>query len=282
MTPEQRRLFLDTLNEAPRGRDASASAARGRRTPAHRCVSRRRRHERARRGHAVAVLRGVPARGAAADIDKRLGGVIGDWLQHRVVSGDAGHVTPIPRSLQRKGPQPARQTAFLLIGLGRFDRLEPRRHRARRGKPGALRGGASVPLARHRRVGRARGHRIPRIHSPRSCAVSCGRAPPGSRRSRVSICTFSRAPTPRRVHARLRDFVSSAARRRAASAAARARSARAPARARAACRAPRISSLRWSRAAVRAKPGARRCSRAAAPRRSSPRARNSSRQRSTG
>jgi hypothetical protein len=48
------------------------------------------------------VLRGVTAGGAAADIDARLGGVIGDWLQHRVVSGDAGHITPIPRSLQRK------------------------------------------------------------------------------------------------------------------------------------------------------------------------------------
>src|SRR5204863_440350 len=70
---------------------------------------------------AVAVLRGVPASGAAADIDQRLGGVIGDWLQHRVVSGDAGHVTPIPRSLLRKARNP--RTAFLLVGLGRFDRL---------------------------------------------------------------------------------------------------------------------------------------------------------------
>ena len=71
---------------------------------------------------AVAVLRGVPASGAAADIDQRLGGVIDDWLQHRVVSGDAGHVTPIPRSLWRLRPQ-GQRTAYLLVGLGRFDRL---------------------------------------------------------------------------------------------------------------------------------------------------------------
>ena len=71
---------------------------------------------------AVAVLRGVPASGAAADIDQRLGGIIGDWLQHRVVSGDAGHVTPIPRSLHAKRAARPR-TSFLLVGLGRFDRL---------------------------------------------------------------------------------------------------------------------------------------------------------------
>jgi hypothetical protein len=70
---------------------------------------------------AVAVLRGVPASGAAADIDQRLGGIIVDWLQHRVVSGDAGHVTPIPRSLMKKSRAP--HTSYLLVGLGRFDRL---------------------------------------------------------------------------------------------------------------------------------------------------------------
>jgi hypothetical protein len=70
---------------------------------------------------AVALLRGVPAKGAAADVDQRLGGVIGDWLQHRVISGDAGSVMPIPRSLQRRGSN--LRTAWLLVGLGRFDRL---------------------------------------------------------------------------------------------------------------------------------------------------------------
>jgi len=121
MTPEQRRLFLDTLNEAPRGR---AHQRPQRKPAAHpltiRVVVGDVANARAA-ATAVAVLRGVPASGAAADIDQRLGGVIGDWLQHRVVSGDAGHVTPIPRSLMRKARNP--RTAFLLVGLGRFDRL---------------------------------------------------------------------------------------------------------------------------------------------------------------
>jgi hypothetical protein len=70
---------------------------------------------------AVAVLRGVGAGGAAADVDKRLGGVIGDWMEHRVVSGEAGSITPIPRSLQRH--RNSGRTSYLLVGLGRFDRL---------------------------------------------------------------------------------------------------------------------------------------------------------------
>jgi hypothetical protein len=121
MTPEQRRLFLDTLNEAPRGR----AHVRPQRASAARPLAIRVRvgdvaNARAA-AIAVAVLRGVPASGAAAAIDERLGGVIGDWLEHRVVSGDAGNVTPIPRSLQRPGR--VTRTAYLLVGLGRFDRL---------------------------------------------------------------------------------------------------------------------------------------------------------------
>lgn len=121
MAPEERRLFLDTLNEPPRGREH--------RRP-QRAAGARPLLVRVRVGDvssaraaavAVAVLRGVPASGAAADVDVRLGGVINEWLQHRVVSGDAGSITPIPRSLQRGG-RPLR-TAFLLVGLGRFDRL---------------------------------------------------------------------------------------------------------------------------------------------------------------
>lgn len=121
MTPAQRREFLDTLNEPPR--------ARLHRRP-QRPTTARPLTVRVRIGDvasaraaaiAVALLRGVPARGAAADVDQRLGGVIGDWLQHRVVSGEAGSVTPIPRSLQRRDRN--LRTAYLLIGLGRFDRL---------------------------------------------------------------------------------------------------------------------------------------------------------------
>jgi hypothetical protein len=120
MTPEQRRLFLDTLNEPPRGR--AHRLPQRPRAPALRIrvlvgdVSNTR-----AAAAAVAVLRGVPASGAAADVDVRLGGIISDWLQHRVVSADAGSVTPIPRALQRRGN--AARTAFLLVGLGRFDRL---------------------------------------------------------------------------------------------------------------------------------------------------------------
>ena len=50
MTPEQRRLFLDTLNEAPRGRMHPAAAARGRSRPLNVRVLRRRRRQCARRG----------------------------------------------------------------------------------------------------------------------------------------------------------------------------------------------------------------------------------------
>jgi hypothetical protein len=121
MTPEQRRLFLDTLNEPPQGRPHR----RPQRPVAARplvvrvCVGDVARSRAA--ATAVAVLRGVSAGGAAADVDKRLGGVIADWMEHRVITGEAGSITPIPRSLQRqRGP---RRTAYLLVGLGRFDRL---------------------------------------------------------------------------------------------------------------------------------------------------------------
>ena len=121
MTPEQRRLFLDTLNEAPRGRVHQRPQRAARAQPLNVSVRVGDVAKARAAATAVAVLRGVPASGAAADVDQRLGGVIGDWLQHRVVSGDAGHVTPIPRSLLKKQRGP--RTSFLLVGLGRFDRL---------------------------------------------------------------------------------------------------------------------------------------------------------------
>ncbi len=121
MTPEQRRLFLDTLNEPPRGR----AHRKPQRPAAAKALDVRVRvgdvSNARTAATAVAVLRGVPASGAAAAVDARLGGVIEDWLEHRVVSGDAGSVTPIPRALQK--PRRTTRTAFLLVGLGRFDRL---------------------------------------------------------------------------------------------------------------------------------------------------------------
>src|SRR5688572_15965658 len=101
MTPAQRREFLDTLNAPPRARThrhprrRAAARPLSVRVPIGDVANTR------AAAAAVAVLRGVPASGAAADVDQRLGGVIGDWLQRRVISGDAGSVTPIPRSLQR-------------------------------------------------------------------------------------------------------------------------------------------------------------------------------------
>jgi hypothetical protein len=125
MSPEQRRLFLDTLNEAPRGR-AHAKPQRAASRPLQvRIVVGDIANARTAAA-AVAVLRGVRASGAAADIDARLGGLVGDWLQHRVVSGEAGSVTPVPRGLAGRkvgGSRRARRTSYLLVGLGRFDRL---------------------------------------------------------------------------------------------------------------------------------------------------------------
>ncbi len=121
MTPEQRRLFLDTLNEPPQGRPHRRPQRRvaAKRLLVRVCIGDVAKARTA--ATAVAVLRGVSAGGAAADVDKRLGGIIGEWMEHRVVSGDAGSITPIPRSL-RRGRKPA-HTNYLLVGLGRFDRL---------------------------------------------------------------------------------------------------------------------------------------------------------------
>ncbi len=62
------------------------------------------------------------------DIDEPAGGVIGDWLQHRVVSGDAGHVTPIPGAqrrsdLQRRGRAAPRAPPIYSSDSAGFDRL---------------------------------------------------------------------------------------------------------------------------------------------------------------
>ena len=201
MTPEQRRLFLDTLNEAPRGR----AHQRPQRAAAAQPLTIRVRvgdvaNARAA-ATAVAVLRGVPASGAAADIDQRLGGVIGDWLQHRVVSGDAGHVTPIPRSLHAQGPQAAHRLSARRPRALRP--AEPRRHRTRRGKPRALRRGAAVPLARHRRLGRGRRHRTRGFFAAQLR---------GLLRARAAGAGRHHARRPARAHARRRQGSARAAR----------------------------------------------------------------------
>jgi hypothetical protein len=206
MTPEQRRLFLDTLNEAPRGR----THQRPQRVAAARPLAIRVlvgdvANARAS-AIAVAVLRGVPASGAAADIDQRLGGVIGDWLQHRVVSGDAGHITPIPRSLWRVRRN--LRSAYLLVGLGRFDRL-------------------SLDVIEHAAENLARFAEAPSYRSLATVAwgAAAGIAPADSFAaqlrgllraraagqigvSRIDLHVLTRADA-KAVHSRLRDFVKS-------------------------------------------------------------------------
>jgi hypothetical protein len=206
MTPEQRRLFLDTLNEAPRGR----THQRPQRVAAARPLAIRVRvgdvaNARAS-ATAVAVLRGVPASGAAADIDQRLGGVIGDWLQHRVVSGDAGHITPIPRSLQRKGRN--LRTAYLLVGLGRFDRLSldviehAAENLARFAEAPAYRSLATVAW------GAAAGIVPADSFAAQLRGLLRARAAGQTGVSRIDLHVLTRADA-KAVHARLRDFVKS-------------------------------------------------------------------------
>ena len=206
MTPEQRRLFLDTLNEAPRGR----THRRPQRAVAARPLTIRVlvgdvANARAA-ATAAAVLRGVPASGAAADIDQRLGGVIGDWLQHRVVSGDPGHITPIPSSLQRKRSNP--RTAYLLVGLGRFDRLSldviehAAENLARFAEAAPYRSLATVAW------GAAAGIAPADSFAAQIRGLLRARAAGQTRVARIDLHVLTRADA-RAVHTRLRDFVKS-------------------------------------------------------------------------
>ena len=211
MAPEQRRLFLDTLNEPPRGRPHR----KPQRPPARPLMLRVRIGDVANASAAaiaVAVLRGVPASGAAADIDARLGGVIADWLQHRVVSGDAGHITPIPRSLQRPGKGKAQtkrsRTAHLLVGLGRFDRLSldviehAAENLARFAEQPAYRSLATVAWGSHSGIAPADSF------AAQIRGLLRARAAGRTRLSRVDLHVLTRADA-QRVHTRLADFVKS-------------------------------------------------------------------------
>jgi pimeloyl-ACP methyl ester carboxylesterase len=206
MTPEQRRLFLDTLNEPPRGRVHQRPQRAGRIAPLVVSVRVGDVAKSRAAATAVAVLRGVPASGAAADIDQRLGGIIADWLQHRIVSGDAGHVTPVPRSMLKKSRRP--RTSFLLVGLGRFDRL-------------------SLDVIEHAAENLARFAEAPKYRSMATVAwgAAAGIAPSdsfaaqlrgmlrtrasgGAGITRIDLHVLTRAAA-KAVHARLRDFVKS-------------------------------------------------------------------------
>jgi hypothetical protein len=204
MSPEQRRLFLDTLNEAPRGR----MHRRPLRATAKPLSIRVRIGDVANSraaAVAVAVLRGVPASGAAADIDKRLGGVIANWLQHRVVSGDAGSITPIPRSLQRRR-RGAGSTGFLLVGLGRFDRLGfdvielAAENLARFAEAAPYRSIATVAWGGHAGIDAADSF------AAQLRGLLRARTAGATRLARIDLHVLNRA-TAERVHARLDDFV---------------------------------------------------------------------------
>jgi hypothetical protein len=205
MTPEQRRLFLDTLNEPPRGRAHRKPQRPSARPLAIRVIVGDVANARAM-ATAVAVLRGVPASGAAADIDARLGGVIADWLQHRVVSGDAGHITPIPRALQRKGKR--LRTAHLLVGLGRFDRLSldviehAAENLARFAEQPHYRSLATVAWGAHSGIEPADSF------AAQMRGFLRARAAGQTSLSRVDLHVLTRTDA-QRVHARLNDFVKS-------------------------------------------------------------------------
>jgi pimeloyl-ACP methyl ester carboxylesterase len=206
MTAEQRRLFLDTLNEAPRGRVHQRPQRAAITQPLMVRVLVGDVAKARAAATAVAVLRGVPASGAAADIDQRLGGIIGDWLQHRIVSGDAGHVTPIPRSLMKKSRTP--HTSYLLVGLGRFDRLSldviehSAENLARFAEAPQYRSIATVAW------GAAAGIEPADSFAAQLRGLLRARAAGEAGITRVDLHVLTRADA-QAVHARLRDFVKS-------------------------------------------------------------------------
>jgi hypothetical protein len=205
MTAEQRRLFLDTLNEPPRGRTHRRPQRPADRPLILRVIVGDVAKARAA-ATAVAVLRGVPAKGAAADIDAHLGGVIADWLQHRVVSGDAGHITPIPRAQERQGG--TRRTVHLLVGLGRFDRLSldviehAAENLARFAQQPRYRSLATVAWGSHSGIDPADSF------AAQVRGLMRARAAGQTGLSRVDLHVLTR-DTAQRVHARLHDFVTS-------------------------------------------------------------------------
>ena len=142
-------------------------------------VLRRRRGQCARRGHRG---RGAARRAArAAPRPTSTSGWAASSATGCSIASSAAtpaSITPIPRSLQRKR-RGAGRTSYLLVGLGRFDRLSldviehAAENLARFAEAPPYRSLATVAW------GAARGHRARRIRSRRSCAACCARAPPG-------------------------------------------------------------------------------------------------------
>lgn len=136
LTPEERREYLEHLNDPPHFARTAGARPRGTGTarPAGRRPSRQRGSSRPGRVEIVltagdivaadaqalvaAILAGVRPAGAAAAIDARIGGVIRQFSARRMLSGMTGSITAIPAV---RGLPHAR--TVLLAGLGRFDRL---------------------------------------------------------------------------------------------------------------------------------------------------------------
>ncbi len=127
LTPAERRAFLDSLNEPPtqasmtRGVVPSSVKAKKNAALNVAVVIGDIAAERTADAIALAIFRGVKPLGAVAAIDARLNGTIQELSQRRMLSGDAGIVTPIP-AVSGLG----RTKAVLLAGLGRFDGLDTR------------------------------------------------------------------------------------------------------------------------------------------------------------
>ena len=134
---------------------ASAPAAAAARAAAHVRVRRRRRRQCARRGHRgrgvarrAGERRGRRRRPAPRRRDRRLAAAPRGERRR-------GSVTPIPRSLQRRGAQSAHRLSTRRPRPLRSPR--PRRDRTRRRESRAFRRSAAVPLARDGRLGRGSG-----------------------------------------------------------------------------------------------------------------------------
>ncbi|MGD9597908.1 MAG: CHAT domain-containing protein [Steroidobacteraceae bacterium] len=137
LSPDERRIFLATLNDPPTLTLRAPSARRAPSAPPTRATQRpvaRTRRARAVleigiiRGDiaaaaadalAVGVYHGVPPAGAAAAIDAQLGGAIAEFAERRMLPGRAGQITALPAA--GRLPHAAH---VVIVGLGRFADLD--------------------------------------------------------------------------------------------------------------------------------------------------------------
>ncbi len=139
LEPEERRIFLQTLNDPPKlrlqppaaPRPARVPKKKGARTAARKTPARAQKLEiRIEVGDiakapadavVVAVFQDVRPAGALAAIDKHLDGLIAEFASRRMLPGEAGNVITVPT--HKKLP---RAEHVLLAGIGRFDKLNSR------------------------------------------------------------------------------------------------------------------------------------------------------------